>query len=111
MKYDIGLALEQIYPESRNTTITNKILQYLQAGIKILATATKGQQEIANEFPESVQTVASNSPKEWATALHKLITGVAVDREKQVQKFNRLYSWEAQEKKLLTLVDKIIATS
>jgi glycosyltransferase involved in cell wall biosynthesis len=107
-QYQIGLALEQDFPESRNTTITNKILQYLQAGIKVLATATKGQQEVANEFPESVHTVSVHAARDWAVAIDKLIAVNPVSKEMQREKFNRLFSWEAQEKKLLALVNNAV---
>tara|TARA_Y100001934_G_scaffold278324_1_gene379281 strand:+ start:5006 stop:6247 length:1242 start_codon:yes stop_codon:yes gene_type:complete len=43
--HDIGLALEQLYCDSRNLTITNKFFQYLQGGLAVVASRTDGQVE------------------------------------------------------------------
>ncbi|MCB0696260.1 MAG: glycosyltransferase [Chitinophagaceae bacterium] len=106
-QFDIGLALEEIYPESRNKTITNKILQYLQAGIKVLATNTDGQVEVAGCFPSSVRTVRTNDTTGWAAELDALIAE-PVEREKIKEVYHKHFSWAAQEVKLLSLVEKAL---
>jgi len=107
-RFTVGLAIENKYPESRNQTVTNKILQYLQAGIKVLATDTKGQAEVAAHFNESVVLVPVDDPEKWAVQIEQLFSLQAIDRTKQLSRFNELFSWEAQEKKLLNLVNKAI---
>lgn len=49
-EFDIGLALENLQPMSRNYTITNKFFQYLEAGLPIIATETAGQNEGFEKF-------------------------------------------------------------
>ncbi|HEY5229174.1 MAG TPA: hypothetical protein VIJ19_11575 [Opitutaceae bacterium] len=44
--HDLGLALEPDSPPSRYLTATNKIFQYLNAGLAIIATPTAGQKEV-----------------------------------------------------------------
>ncbi|HVV55289.1 MAG TPA: glycosyltransferase, partial [Mucilaginibacter sp.] len=44
--FDIGLALEETRPASRDLTITNKFFQYIDSGLPVIATATLGQKEI-----------------------------------------------------------------
>jgi glycosyltransferase involved in cell wall biosynthesis len=44
--HDIGLALEPETPESRFLTATNKVFQYLNAGVAVVATPTAGQKEV-----------------------------------------------------------------
>lgn len=102
-QHTIGLALEQEYPESRNKTITNKILQYLQAGIKILATYTMGQSEVAEFSPDSIELVPVNEPKQWAHSIEKLLNKT-IDKKLQQHTFENFFSWEVQEKKLLDIV-------
>lgn len=102
-QHRIGLAVEQREPESRNKTITNKILQYLQAGVQVLATATDGQQEVAAHFTGSVKLVPPDDPAAWAAGLESLLQSDP-DREATRRTFEKLFSWEAQEKKLLDLV-------
>lgn len=106
--YGIGLAIENNFPGNKNTTVSNKILQYLQAGIKVLATDTKGQAEVAAHFNESVVLVPVDDPEKWAVQLERLFSLPAIDRTKQLSRFNELFSWEAQEKKLLQLVQRAI---
>lgn len=96
-QHDIGLALENNFPESRNKTITNKILQYLQAGIKVLATATDGQKEVAKHFKETVAVVPVEDAEIWAEQI-KILLKKVMDRQNIVEQFNTTFSWEIQEK-------------
>jgi glycosyltransferase involved in cell wall biosynthesis len=107
--YHIGLALENNYPDNRDTTITNKILQYLQAGNKVLATATKGQTEVAAFFPANVILVQPNMPEEWAIAIDRLLLMNVDGKAEGINRFESLFSWEAQEPKLLSLVQKSLS--
>jgi glycosyltransferase involved in cell wall biosynthesis len=102
--HSIGLALEETYPPSRNTTVTNKILQYLQAGLLVLATATEGQKEVAADFAGIVSTVPPGDINAWKAELELLIAKKDVNRQAIADEFNQKYSWEAQEAKLLELV-------
>lgn len=107
-RHNIGLAIENIAPENKNTTISNKILQYIQAGNKVLATETAGQKEVAEYFKNAISIVPVDAPEYWAEIIEKLLSSPAIDREKQLQQFNTVFSWEAQEQKLLQLVGNAI---
>jgi glycosyltransferase involved in cell wall biosynthesis len=50
-RHDVGLALEARIPENKDLTASNKIFQYLNAGIPVLATDTAGQQEVMAAAP------------------------------------------------------------
>jgi glycosyltransferase involved in cell wall biosynthesis len=52
-RHDLGLALESRVPESRNLTIPNKIFQYFNAGLGVIATPTEGQREVLRAAPEA----------------------------------------------------------
>ncbi len=103
-QFHIGLALEEVYPESRNKTITNKILQYLQAGIKVFATDTDGQAEVAGYYPNAIRTAPANDISQWAAILEELIKS-KIDSSVVAEQYNQYFSWAAQEKKLLELVE------
>lgn len=109
-QFDVGLALEEVYPESRNKTITNKILQYLQAGIKVLATNTDGQVEVAKHMQGAVATIAADNNSGWSDVLQQLI-GTHVDKEVVIKKYQEQFSWYAQEEKLLQLVETALKTN
>jgi glycosyltransferase involved in cell wall biosynthesis len=103
--FDLGLAMEEYLSESRNTTVTNKILQYLQAGIRVLATNTLGQKEIAVHFPQSVKTVKVNDPEDWAKNIELMIrTRSMFDNKVQYDIYESLFAWEKQENKIMKLI-------
>lgn len=104
---DIGLALENQLPRSRDLTITNKILQYLNAGLPVIATGTTGQREVLSRAPEAGQIVDFGQPRNAAAQLDELARnaerrmrmGVAARRAAEM-----IYSWEREAPKLLALV-------
>lgn len=107
-KHTVGLAIENDFPDNKDKTISNKILQYIQAGIKVLATNTAGQKEVAAYFKDSIVLVSVNDPNQWARSIEILMQSSEIDLQLQFRKFNDFFSWEAQEKKLLELVEKAL---
>ena len=96
-EHDIGLALEPDSPESRYLTTTNKIFQYLNAGLAIVATPTAGQREVLAKVPSAGLLIGIDDPDALAAKLDKMVgdparlaaMGVA-SRQGAVQQF----SWE-----------------
>ena len=72
-EHDIGLALECTDIPSRNLTITNKLGQYLQAGLAVIATDTAGQREVLDQWPAVGRLIPSNDPLAQAQALSDLL--------------------------------------
>lgn len=104
-QFKIGLAIEENINDNRQLTITNKILQYIQAGLLVIASDTPGQREVAAYFPGSVMIVDINQPAALADAIALLYKKARVDEQEAFQKF---FSWEAQEKKLTGLLEKYL---
>jgi glycosyltransferase involved in cell wall biosynthesis len=104
-QFETGLAIEENINDNRKLTITNKILQYLQAGLQVIASDTAGQKEVAALFPASITLVNIHSPLQLQKAIASSVTAHRVKQQEQQQKFNNIFSWEAQEKKLKTLVE------
>ena len=96
-EHDIGLALEPDSPESRYLTTTNKIFQYLNAGLAIVATPTAGQREVLAKVPLAGLLTHLDDPDSLAAKLDKMVgdparlaaMGVA-SRQGAVQ----LFCWE-----------------
>lgn len=103
-RFSIGLAIEQKYPRSRNETITNKILQYLQAGLQVLASDTNGQREVASYFPGTVKVVDLNDESQVAIEIEKLLKRDEVVLVNNLRIFDEIFSFEAQQKKLFNLI-------
>ena len=109
LQFDIGLAIDLYEPESRNVTVTNKILQYMQAGLQVLATDTKGQKEIAALFPEAVKLVKLDHPKDWSEAIEFQINNKdSFDKIEQERIYHQNISWDKQEHKLENLINKYL---
>ena len=99
--HTIGMALELATPESRNTTVTNKILQYLQSGIKVIATETLGQTEVALKMNSAVHLVPFNSAELMAKAIDGIVEQPDYDRKEIIELYDLFFSWEQQEKVFL----------
>ena len=72
-EHDIGFAGELRYCRSRDLTVTNKILQYLLAGVSVVASDTAGQREIALAAPGAVFLYPGGNPIELAAQLDRLL--------------------------------------
>lgn len=69
---DIGLALELNHPPSRDITITNKILQYLQAGLCVVGSQTAGHIEVASKATKAVFLFQQEDAQELASHIRNL---------------------------------------
>jgi hypothetical protein len=108
-RFDLGLAIENNYPENRDVTVTNKILQYLQFGLSVLATNTKGQEEISAFFPDSITTVDPLKTQDWAFAIENFYHNRKIkDQRKHKLIYQANFSWHRQEEKLKNLIDNYL---
>lgn len=105
-EFDIGLAVEQQVNDSRNLTITNKMLQYLQAGIKVIASDTEGQKEVAAYFPKAVKIVENGDPASWPAAILDIYHASPINLAEHQSCFNAIFSMNKQEEKLATIAQK-----
>ncbi|HRI80836.1 MAG TPA: glycosyltransferase [Opitutaceae bacterium] len=106
-RHDIGLALEQSFIVNRDLTITNKILQYLNAGLAVVASDTAGQREVLSQSPEAGLLVALHETTALAAQLDTLLAdpeALARRRLAARRLAETRYSWEREAPHLLTLV-------
>lgn len=99
-EHDIGLALETTHITNRNLTVTNKLFQYMQAGLAIIATDTAGQREVLSRCPK----VGGIVPDGNALALANAIDSLSGDAERlrsakeaSLQALEDEFSWENQK--------------
>ncbi len=103
-EHDIGLALEIPHCLSRKLTATNKIFQYMQAGLAVVATNTAGQKEILSEFPGVYQLISNNNPEALAKVLKHLLSNtelLARAKKASLEATKEKFSWEKQSTLLL----------
>ena len=113
-RHDIGLALEHPSPASRDLTITNKILQYLNAGLAVAATPTAGQREVLARNPAAgIFLDLAAPPADTAARLDALLAdpGLPARRAAARQLAVSHYCWEREAPRLVALVADALARS
>jgi glycosyltransferase involved in cell wall biosynthesis len=111
-RHDIGLALEQPFIVNRDLTITNKILQYLNAGLAIVASSTAGQSEVLAGNSAGI-LVEAHETTGFARALDDLLSDPAALAARQQAARNLAetkYCWEVEAPRLLALVAQALGT-
>ena len=107
--FDLGLALDLKINDNRNLTVTNKIMQYIQAELPVLCSNTIGHLEVASFFPNTIHVVNIDNEFEVAEKIDFLATNPKSYSEEDMLRFNDIFSWEAQEKKLSNLINMHIS--
>ncbi len=112
-RHDIGLALEQSFIVNRNLTITNKIIQYLNAGLAVVASDTAGQREVLAHAPDAGIIVETHETTRFATALDALLADRTALQHRQRaarQLAEQTYCWEREGPHLTELVTRTLTT-
>ncbi len=110
-EFDIGLALEPHWPRNRDITITNKIFQYLNAGLAVIATDTSGQSEVLRVTPACGLLVQAHETTRLTALLDELIGDRERLRACQVAARNAAvsqFTWEHDAPQLLAVVDRAL---
>ena len=110
-EHDIGFAGELSHCRSRDLTITNKIFQYLLAGLVVLASNTAGQKEISDAHPNLLHTFQGDSSTSLASVLNQLNADqsqIQTDKEEAIKLAETKYCWEESKNILLTTVSEAL---
>jgi glycosyltransferase involved in cell wall biosynthesis len=113
-QHDIGLALEESSIVNRDLTITNKILQYLNAGLAIVASSTAGQREVLARAGGAGVLVDTHDQERFAAALDSFLDDPAVLARQQViarRAAIEIFCWEREAPKLLAAVSGALGHS
>jgi glycosyltransferase involved in cell wall biosynthesis len=107
-EHDIGLALEIPYCFNKQLTTSNKLFQYLQAGLAVIATNTDGQKEILDRYPQVGQLIPTKDPIALAAAINNLLANpkqlAAMKQAALLAVYDKL-NWESQSETILELVE------
>jgi glycosyltransferase involved in cell wall biosynthesis len=106
--------LEQRWPRNRDVTIPNKIFQYMNAGLALIATDTAGQSEVMRAAPESGLLIQAHETTENATRLDALLGDRARLRATQLASRNAAvteFCWEKDSRVLLDAVGRALSAS
>jgi hypothetical protein len=108
-EHDIGMALEMKYCRSRDLTVTNKILQYLQGGLSVVASDTAGQREIAEKAVGAVELYPSGNHVALAAILNGLLGDadrLQASKRAALKAAETTFCWEQSSKHLLSAVHR-----
>ncbi len=106
-EHDIGFAGEMRYCPNKELTVSNKMLQYLLAGLAVMASDTEGQREVAAQAEDAVLLYPSGNPRALAAQLDALLAEpTRLNRAKAaaLQAARTTFCWERQEPVLLDRV-------
>lgn len=113
-RHDVGLALEDGSIRNRDLTITNKILQYLNGGLAVVASDTAGHREVLAREPECGLILPLNDPAVAARQLDRLLANRAEIEPRQLaarRLAERVYCWEREAPRLLAVVETSLAAN
>lgn len=107
-EHDIGLALETPYCLNKQFTTSNKLFQYLQAGLAVIATDTAGQREVLYQWPAVGRLIPSNDPLALAQAIEDLLDApdkLTAAKAAAICAAKEQFCWEPQAKVLQQAAD------
>jgi glycosyltransferase involved in cell wall biosynthesis len=105
--HDVGLALEIPYVPNKNLTASNKLFDYLRAGLAIVATDTAGQTEVLEQAPGAAWMVPSGDVGALAAALQEAVDdpdGLRRRKRSALDAARAALAWEAFADRLKGLV-------
>lgn len=111
VNYDVGIASEVFPNYNRNICLTNKIFQYMSAGLAILASNTTAQVKLMKSIPDIGHTYAVSNVEEITNILNNwIINPNLLIKYKATSKAVCLtkYRWEIESQKFLSLINSII---
>lgn len=71
--HHVGLALELPYCPNKVLTASNKIHEYLRAGLAVIATDTRGQDEVMRASPGAGVLIGAGDPCALAAAMQRML--------------------------------------
>ena len=108
-QHHIGLALEKKTPENRDLTVTNKMLQYLLGGLMVVATKTRGQEEIAKLVNGAVQLIPLDEPEKLGSALNHLAKSPDIIKDGRFRARSRAEGrlcWEKESQQIIGIFER-----
>lgn len=108
MEHDIGYCGELSNCLNHDLTISNKCLEYLRAGLALVASDTAGQLEMASRIPDAVGVFRQGDGGALADALRPLLgDGDRLARAKRAswEGFEAAFGWEASKRRIQEQVE------
>jgi len=111
-RHDVGLALEVPACRNKDLTASNKIFEYLQSGLVVVASDTIGQREVLARVPGAGELYRSGNPAELATRLNRWLEApreLSSLRARIHNEANARLAYERQRPRLLASVERALS--
>ncbi|HTI60951.1 glycosyltransferase [Mucilaginibacter sp.] len=110
-EFDVGLALELDKPLNRDHTVTNKLFQYIVSGLPVIATNTKGQQEVIGKYGGGV-LIDMKDTDTTLPQLRELLNNPAqlLELRQQAIYAASQLDWENEKGKILNKINQLQIT-
>lgn len=110
--HDVGLALEIPYCDNKQLTASNKIHEYLRAGLAVIATGTRGQEEVMEASPGAGVVVGAGNAEALAAAMQRMLdepTYLRSCQEHAAEAGRTVWDWARHEPVLLRALADALA--
>ena len=110
--HQVGLALEVPYCPNKDLTASNKIHEYLRAGLAVIATRTRGQEEVMQASGGAGVLVEPGDSKALAAAMQRMLddTGhLQACRAAASEAGRTVWDWSRQQPVLLAALARALA--
>lgn len=107
-QFDIGLATELSVPKNRDICLTNKIFTYVQAGLAIIASTTRAQKALLEDFPNMGMAYDQNNLQSLSLAIDNYFKdeSLLVNQQSKAKYYAlKTLNWDNEKTKFLTLVN------
>jgi glycosyltransferase involved in cell wall biosynthesis len=111
-EHDIGFSGETKFCRSRDLTVTNKILQYLLAGLAVVASDTEGHREVSEQSPGAVHLYISGCAEDLAAQLNHLLSApeiLSASKAAALRAAKETFCWERIAPHLVVNVQHAVA--
>jgi len=111
MSHDIGLAVEIPFCGNKNVTASNKIFDYLRAGLAVIATDTQGQREVMEGCPTAGWLVPASDVGAMTKALQEAVNdseGLVRRKQAALAAAEDRWAWESYESALVNAVSSAL---
>ncbi|ULQ52399.1 glycosyltransferase [Flavihumibacter fluvii] len=108
--YDVGLAIEPSKDLNNELAVSNKLNAYIQGGVYVLASDTKGQRQHMMDHQVSGELVNLKSKPALTAFFNQAIQQKDQLRQSMADRFEKQkkYSWETEAEKLLQVWTRIV---
>lgn len=111
-EHDIGFAGETAAIRSRDLTATNKVFQYMQSGLAVLASDTAGQREVAALAPGAIRLWEGSDGGPLRDQLRRLLIRgeeLFAARAASLAHAEKTLHWENEKQRLLAMIPEAMS--